>query len=281
MNIREYLNTAGPGWYSFIHFNNPGDHVGKHKRIIKIHDLLKHGLGLRARRLHGAGVGTESMEGLFAVFRRVSSNCRNAGVQVMQRLACEMDAQRNALGNGVEAQAIRDIADDDDESGQQKAGTVTADAIPAAAQILQLLEENEKGGSFVKWIHLATESVAGSCRGVQKLYAAPSWHGGEQFDFILQGDSVYLLRALYKKVDGTVIAFGWHLPYIFDRFHLPIHCIVPDARMERIAGSVTATIVLQAWPWYGPVSGERREALLQHCSNRFQLMIPTHITCLR
>ncbi|MEZ0277426.1 MAG: hypothetical protein ACAH88_21115 [Roseimicrobium sp.] len=275
-NLEEYGITAYERVQSKL-----GNEVGKAKRIIKIHDLLVH--GLRARRLHGAGVGTEGMEGLFAVFRRFSSNCRNVGVQIMERLACDMDAQRNALCNNKWAQAIRDIAGEHDSAVRQ-AGSVPRDDIGCAAQVDALLGADERGGEFVKWIHLETESVAGACRGVRKLFAVPHWHDGEQFDFVLQGNIVYHLRALYKKQDGSVIAFGIRLPYIFDRFHLPVHCVVPGTPVERIAESITTTIVLQAWPWCVPAEGARC-TLLHQCMPSFDprthRLLAMNVFCVR
>jgi len=225
-----------------------GNALGKTKRCIKIHDLMTHALDTRRR--HGAGIGTEGMEGLFAFFKRLTSNCRNVGPQVMERLVQEMHAQQMVLNESEEAQVVQSIVETSD-GNQWKAGSVE---VPA--NVRQLV--GNIPGEFVKWVALNTENVAGSVRGTRKVYAAPSWNHQPQFDIVMHNDVVYRLTALFQPANSAQpLAFGVVLPFVFNRFHLPIHCVLPESQIVQYPGDIHDTIVLQVWPWLQELTAER------------------------
>ena len=232
----------------------------KEKQFVKIHNLLTHHLTESVRR-HGNFCGTQGLEGLFGAYKKLSTNKKLMGSQIMRKMLRSVDAGNYFAGNSMDSRSLNIIVNGDG-SKHRKAGTVATSAVGEDVRLAVVQYCSENGfdvneGAFVKWIECADRDTddGGADRGVKKAYACPKWYGKEKCDtieIVKDGFTTYCrLKALFQLRSGEVIAVGTELqqcarpPYSYG---MPVLRYVKGRHLTAFALEKDSISVCQLFP---------------------------------
>ncbi len=249
-----------------------------HDKLVKIHCLFTHNVQLSIRN-HGRWAGVQGLEGLFGVFKKMTTNGKLLGAQIMRKHGSLLWSGRWVTSGSPAAKAVQKLIDGNDEE-TRRAGNVPCSQLPSfvesSTQRFCSREHIPFGeGCFVKWAQLTSRvDDGGAERGGLKLYAAPMWFGRPMFDFLLQDQSYYLVQGLFQSGDRTICAakelqelseppFSYLMPvlrlpaaakvvcFVLDKDEATICQMVPHLR-SLADEDLRSAFDVEGWPAFSP-----------------------------
>ena len=251
--------------------------LSKERRFLKIHNMLTHHVTESLRR-HGSWCGTQGLEGLFGAFKKLSTNRKLMGGQLLRKMNRNFGAGVYFASSSDEAKLLENIISGTADRDPQTPGNVSFNKIDEHARRAAEIFCREHNidfsqGQFIKWLRYASERDAGGAeRGVRKIYACGEWHGRPKFDtleIVRDGrPSEYCqLAALFRTSTGTTVAIGTPLQVCVG---LPYHYRMPVLRFVKERPLIAFQIddeqvfVCQMLPHLRPLDEGFRLALHTH-----------------
>lgn len=237
------------------------------RELVKIHSFLTHHLdSLRSR---GRWAGVQGLEGLFKLYKSMSTNGKLYGAQLMRKHSALLTAGRWLTSGSQAAFAVQRLIDG--EESEHNAGSVPRNLLPmgvvAAVEFFFSCNPALRmgGGSFLKWVELPKfVDDGGAERQGCKIYAAPKWFGKSAFDVVLQDEEYFLLQGLFlcgqivvccgvllQEVEDPFISFAMPVLRLVGN-NPPLKCFVLDK--EKVT-------VCQVFPYIGALTEEVRGAV--------------------
>jgi hypothetical protein len=197
--------------------------VSKEKNLIKIHELICHVWS--SLRKHGSWIGTDGLEGLFHIFKSMTTNYKKQGAQIFQKFFSYLYSSRWVLGSDSTQIAVRCLIDK--EKKKQKPGV---EVLPSGLQEKLFEFFGHKLFRPLKWLELETSMSGIQERGVKKIFACQNWHNRKKYScirfedgsyFLLngiceEGNQFYGIGKELENVDLRKLPFHYRFPVLFD-----------------------------------------------------------------
>jgi|JI7StandDraft_1071085.scaffolds.fasta_scaffold33152_3 hypothetical protein len=238
--------------------------LGKERELLKIHCLFTHNVVLSIRN-HGRWAGVQGLEGLFGIFKGMSTNGKLFGAQLMRKHGSLLWSGRWLTSTGSAAQAVRKLIDQDKEE-ERFPGLVLKSSLSAGVQDAVHRSVGEAAfaqGRFVKWtafpVHI---DDGGAERGGLKLYACPFWFGRPVYDFLLQDGSYFHVLGLFESAD-TIFFAGTELQELTNSpisFGMPVLRLLARARPVCFVLNKDTATICQLIPHLQPLEDDFRSA---------------------
>lgn len=240
--------------------------LGVEREFVKIHSLLTHLVdSLRTR---GRWAGVQGMEGLFKLYKSMSTNGKLFGAQLMRKHSALLCSGRWLTSGSQAALAVQRLIDGDDS--ERFAGIVPCDLLQR--RVVEAVDSffvanpalKGIGGCFVKWVELpCVVDDGGADRQGLKVFAAPMWFGHEAFDVVLQDEVYYMLRGLYR-CGQIFVCCGVQLQEVdqpFVSYSMPVLRLIEDKPLKCFVLKVEKVTKCQVFPHIGALTEEVRRSV--------------------